>query len=71
MINNENSYDLGSDQWKAMTRKRILAVLLLVHWFEDDAKNFQDFFALWDYIFFATPLPKRRPKTKGVSSTRV
>ena len=65
MIDGDNKHDMASDQWKAMTRKRILAVLLIVHWFEDDEKHFQDFFALWDYIFFNNPLPKRRPKTKG------
>eukprot|EP01006_Ploeotia_vitrea_P027206 TRINITY_DN60063_c0_g1_i1.p1 TRINITY_DN60063_c0_g1~~TRINITY_DN60063_c0_g1_i1.p1 ORF type:complete len:172 (-),score=9.25 TRINITY_DN60063_c0_g1_i1:906-1421(-) len=63
LVQAEQRNDFQSDQWKSMTRKRILSLLLIVHWFEGEAKKFPDFFALWDYIFVDNPLPKRKPKT--------
>ncbi len=47
-----------------MTRKRMLALLLTVHWFEGSVRHFGDFFGLWDYVFEDNPLPKRKAKSK-------
>lgn len=58
LITDENAGPKNSEQWKTLVRKRILALLLYVHWQTVNADSiFNDFFAIWDRIYPNHPLP--------------
>ena len=64
LITDENSGPRNSEQWKTLVRKRILALLLYVHWQTVNADQiFNDFFAIWDRIYPNHPLPQKVKKS--------
>ncbi|KAL4474124.1 hypothetical protein ABPG72_002849 [Tetrahymena utriculariae] len=64
LITDENSGSRQSEQWKTLVRKRILALLLYIHWSTPNAENiFNDFFAIWDLIYPNHPLPQKVKKS--------
>ncbi|EAS06999.2 hypothetical protein TTHERM_00841250 (macronuclear) [Tetrahymena thermophila SB210] len=64
LITDENSGSKQSEQWKTLVRKRILALLLYIHWSTPNAENiFNDFFAIWDLIYPNHPLPQKVKKS--------
>lgn len=65
LITDENSGSKNSEQWKTLVRKRILALLLYIHWQTPDADTiFNDFFAIWDKVYPNHPLPQKIKKQK-------
>lgn len=64
LITDENAGPKNSEQWKTLVRKRILALLLYVHWQTVNADSiFNDFFAIWDRIYPNHPLPQKVKKS--------
>lgn len=67
LITDENSSAKSSEQWKTLVRKRILSLLLYIHWATPDADNvFNDFFAIWDQVYPRHPLPQKVKKIHPV-----
>lgn len=55
----ENPYEPTDDRWKTLIRKKMIAILLIPHYFEENESktNFPDFFALWEFVFPGNSLP--------------
>lgn len=63
IISEPNLQNQNQDHWKASVRKKILALLLFVHWMVEDKNRFPDFFALWNRVYPDRPLPQRQAKS--------
>ena len=63
LICTENNYVNTSEAWKTLVRKRILSLLLYVHWFCDNSHEIiNDFFIIWDFLYPNNSLPKKSKK---------
>lgn len=51
IISEENLPNQSQDHWKANVRKKILALLLYLHWMTEDKSKYPDFFALWNKVY--------------------
>ncbi len=58
LVNDESHYEKHSDNWKTHTRKRMLALLLYVHWkMPEKRSKLESFFELWKVVYPLNPLP--------------
>ncbi|KAL4457089.1 hypothetical protein ABPG74_014727 [Tetrahymena malaccensis] len=58
-----------SEEWRTHTRKRMLSLLLYVHWNEQEKRDeFQSFFEMWKVAYPENPLPQRQFKNPKIHS---
>jgi len=61
IVNEEEKYSMESDEWCTLQRKKMLALLLIVHWEEDNILNFYD---MWNFLYPDDLLIKKKMSAK-------
>lgn len=61
IVQEEEKYPIESDEWCTLQRKKMLALLLIVHWEEDNILNFYD---MWNFLYPDDPLIKKKMSVK-------
>ena len=60
LVNKENKFEFKSDQWKTLCRKRIISVMVYVHFNCKSRKTkYSDFFSIWEEVYPNDKLPRR------------
>ncbi|KAL4477698.1 hypothetical protein ABPG74_002848 [Tetrahymena malaccensis] len=57
MVSEEEKYVFESEEWCTLQRKKILALLLIIHWDEENILNFYD---MWNSLYPTDPLIKQK-----------
>ncbi|KAL4482150.1 hypothetical protein ABPG72_014963 [Tetrahymena utriculariae] len=57
MVSEEEKYVFESEEWCTLQRKKILSLLLIIHWDEENILNFYD---MWNSLYPTDPLIKQK-----------
>ena len=71
LIINSKPYDKFDENFKTQTRKRMLSLLLYIHWkLKEDRPKLNTFFDLWHLIYPENPLPEGVKRKRGNKSQK-